>query len=253
MSGPFNLVFIGGNRKTLCDLQFFLSRIGYQAHSAREVHQAVELVNTRQPKAVFVEHRPGEHDGLEVCRQLRSDGNLPDVPLTLLTETSPHRLLHHAAAAGVNYVLQLPAAFNDIGVDLYTLVTSTNQEAPEGHLPLRALVRVPRFSPASIEAHTQTVVTNHPWYPVDGTIHSHQVGDTQLEVGLPSAMVDTIPVAETGVLGSETSDARALEMAGVADLLKQMQECFRDTRKRLDAMIQYIDLIAEKDSHPYRR
>lgn len=256
MSNPMNIVFCATAGKFVCDLQFFLSRIGYKPQSAREARDVCELARSSHPKMLFVEDQPGESDGFAVCREIRRDAELARIPLALITQGSPHHYLHEASRAGINYILQLPAAFNDVGVDLYTLVTSSPDERLEGMTSLRALVRVPRFKQAPNQA------TEHPWYPVDGEIKSHQVGDhAPAEAamgGSPAAALDSEPATEPSLVltpptNSEMTEEDAKELIGVTDLLRQVQECFRDTRKRLDAVIQYIEVVSEKRSQPYGR
>jgi len=68
-------------------VEMYLRQEGFRVIQAGDGRAALEAVKTQRPRMVILDvGLPGDLDGLEVCRRLRSDGNLPVVMLTARDE-----------------------------------------------------------------------------------------------------------------------------------------------------------------------
>ena len=64
-------------------VDLYLRQAGFRVYQANSGERGLEVIRERSPKAVILDlGLPGEIDGLEVCRRLRSAGDVPIVMLT---------------------------------------------------------------------------------------------------------------------------------------------------------------------------
>jgi sigma-B regulation protein RsbU (phosphoserine phosphatase) len=69
---------------------------------------ALELVQSFQPDLVLLDMQMPDIDGLEVCRQMRSDSNFVDVPILVQTATVNRKEMGDLFAAGASDFLSKP-------------------------------------------------------------------------------------------------------------------------------------------------
>ncbi len=67
-------------------LSYNLTKAGHQPIAARDGDQAIELARAEHPDLVILDLMLPGLDGLEVCRRLRKDGDLPIIMLTAKDE-----------------------------------------------------------------------------------------------------------------------------------------------------------------------
>jgi DNA-binding response OmpR family regulator len=64
-------------------VDLYLRDAGFRVYQATSGEQGLDYVRTRRPRLAILDiGLPGEIDGMEVCRRLRSDGSLPVIMLT---------------------------------------------------------------------------------------------------------------------------------------------------------------------------
>ena len=69
----------------LRSLSFVLKRAGMNILEARNGHDAIETVRRERPVLVFLDIMMPEKNGYEVCREIKSDKNLENVYVVLLS------------------------------------------------------------------------------------------------------------------------------------------------------------------------
>ncbi len=92
-------------------LNFFtraLTRSGYQVYQARRGEEALELVRELKPPLVLLDVLMPGIDGVEICRAMRADVELADVPVIFLSALDAGRLHAVADEAGATDYLQKP-------------------------------------------------------------------------------------------------------------------------------------------------
>jgi two-component system phosphate regulon response regulator PhoB len=66
-------------------VRFHLAQAGFEVETARDGRQGLESIRRRRPDLVVLDWMLPDLPGSEVCRQLRSDPQLRDLPILLLT------------------------------------------------------------------------------------------------------------------------------------------------------------------------
>jgi two-component system phosphate regulon response regulator PhoB len=66
-------------------VRFHLAQAGFEVETARDGRQGLEAIRRRRPDLVVLDRILPDLPGSEVCRQVRSDPQLRDLPILLLT------------------------------------------------------------------------------------------------------------------------------------------------------------------------
>jgi CheY-like chemotaxis protein len=99
-----------------------LERAGYDVLTASSGDEALRLARERQPVlAVLDVEMPGV-DGIEVTRALRSDIDLADLPIVLLTSHSAPVAVESGLAAGANAYVTKPFSPQELQVAIEDLL-----------------------------------------------------------------------------------------------------------------------------------
>jgi len=69
----------------LRSLSYVLKREGYQVFSATNGEEAVQVIRDVKPELLFLDVMMPKKSGFEVCREIKSDPDLKDVYVVLLT------------------------------------------------------------------------------------------------------------------------------------------------------------------------
>lgn len=67
---------------------FRLRKMGYEVLTARDGREALELAEKETPALIFLDLRLPLISGQEVCRRIKSDDRLKDIPVVLFTASS---------------------------------------------------------------------------------------------------------------------------------------------------------------------
>lgn len=71
---------------------FRLKKEGYEVITARDGQEALDLVNRERPDLVLLDLRLPVVDGYEVCKRLKTDEDLRQIPVILLTASSATKI-----------------------------------------------------------------------------------------------------------------------------------------------------------------
>ena len=85
-----------------------LSQHGYQVLQATDGADALETIRRLRPSLILLDVVMPGLDGAELCRTLRADPDLADIPVVFVSALGPKRLHHIAAEAGANDYLVKP-------------------------------------------------------------------------------------------------------------------------------------------------
>lgn len=80
-----NLLVVEDEADILELVRYNLNREGYAVHEAASGEAALKLVKSVKPDLVLLDLMLPEIDGLEVCRRLKADPGLADIPVVMLT------------------------------------------------------------------------------------------------------------------------------------------------------------------------
>ena len=95
-------------------LTFVLKKEGYDVSSAVNGEEAIAKVKESKPNLMFLDIMMPKKDGYEVCRELKSDLNLRDIHIVMLSAKGQEADKEMALNAGANEFMTKP--FSPIGV-----------------------------------------------------------------------------------------------------------------------------------------
>ncbi|MBI3184541.1 MAG: response regulator [Myxococcales bacterium] len=91
-----------------------LTRYGYEVHKARRGEEALALVRELRPKLVILDILMPGIDGVDICKMMRSDEEIADVPVIFVSALDPDRLHQVADEAGASDYLPKPVALAEL-------------------------------------------------------------------------------------------------------------------------------------------
>ena len=91
-----------------------LSRFGYEIQKARRGEEALSLVREVKPKLVVLDILMPGIDGVDICKMMRADVEMCDIPVIFLSALDPSRLHAVADEAGATDYLAKPVALADL-------------------------------------------------------------------------------------------------------------------------------------------
>ena len=130
-------------------LEEYLSKLGYEVFSARDGHEAVDVARRENPDLIILEMVLPELDGLEVCRQLKSDASTREIIFLFLTAKDDMDSKVNAFEAGADDYLAKPFSPRELEV---RITAALRRKRPDIQLPpaLTATATVKR-TPVSSE------------------------------------------------------------------------------------------------------
>lgn len=108
-------VLIADDEPAILDfLNRVLSRYGYEVHKAKSGDQALSMVRELKPRLVVLDILMPGLDGVDVCKTMRSDVELADIPVVFVSSLALERLHEVANEAGATDYLPKPVALNEL-------------------------------------------------------------------------------------------------------------------------------------------
>lgn len=80
----------------------------YRTITANGGRSALELVQAQRPDLVLLDYHMPDMDGISVCKAMRADPNIRDIPIILLSANSDHDHMLNALAAGADDFMSKP-------------------------------------------------------------------------------------------------------------------------------------------------
>jgi CheY-like chemotaxis protein len=111
-------VLIADDEEDIKDvMQMFLESQGYEVETAYDGLDAIDRVKTWKPDVILLDIMMPVVDGIEVCRTLKADLNVKDIPVIMVSAASKREKEGQAFEAGAQaYVLKPfePASLVDV-------------------------------------------------------------------------------------------------------------------------------------------
>ena len=95
-------------------LTFVLKKEGYDVSSAVNGEEAIAKIKESKPSLMFLDIMMPKKDGYEVCQELKSDLNLRDIHIVMLSAKGQETDKEKALSVGANEFMTKP--FSPIGV-----------------------------------------------------------------------------------------------------------------------------------------
>lgn len=103
-----HVLIVDDDTITLNLLQLILRSVGFETTIAKNGIEALELLEQFLPDVVLLDIQMPLMNGLEVCRRIRNNKRLAQLPVILLTTNAKHSKWKEAKAAGANKYLLKP-------------------------------------------------------------------------------------------------------------------------------------------------
>ena len=114
MRGPSSLLVADDEPAILTFLEKALTRHGFTVHTASRGEQALELVRELRPALVMLDILMPGIDGVDICKTMRADVEMADIPIIFLSALDPRRLHEVADEAGATDYLSKPVALTEL-------------------------------------------------------------------------------------------------------------------------------------------
>lgn len=106
-TGKFTILIVDDNAHNLQVLAEVVEESGYESVLAMNGKQAFEFISYEKPDLVLLDVMMPDVDGYEVCRILKNDMQLKDIPVIFLTaKIETEDIVRGFEAGGVDYVLK---------------------------------------------------------------------------------------------------------------------------------------------------
>ncbi len=107
-NGLLNILIVEDSPTQAEELRFILEQNGYKASVAKNGKEALTVLETHVPDVVITDVLMPEMDGYELCKQIRSNQRLKDLPVILVTTLSDPTDVIRGLEVGANYFITKP-------------------------------------------------------------------------------------------------------------------------------------------------
>ncbi len=95
-------------------LMDLLETLNYKAHSVHSVAEAMRFIAQNLPRAVLLDLRMPDYNGIEVCKMLRDDMNTRSLPIFVLSGESDPAKIQAVLDAGADVFMSKPVGLNEL-------------------------------------------------------------------------------------------------------------------------------------------
>ena len=121
MGKDLKIVMVDDNADFLFTMQTFLQKNGFVVHTADDGQKGIDLIKKEQPDVVLLDVMMETlFSGLEVCKTVRSDGDLIDIPIIGISAMADELDINYSQWPDYDYFK--PDAFLDKPVDRQRLL-----------------------------------------------------------------------------------------------------------------------------------
>ena len=116
------ILIADGNATIRKLLRHSLLKEDFEIIEANDGHEAIKLATQRpEPHAILIDARLGGLDGLEVCRQLKSDMQFRTIPVIIMTTSGSSEDIAEAVEAGADEFLSKPVNRGELQVRIRSI------------------------------------------------------------------------------------------------------------------------------------
>jgi len=108
MSGQGHILVVDDEPNLIRSLTFVLEKEGYRVESAEDGVEALAKVHASKPSLIFLDVMMPKKNGYEVCQEIKSDPELADIHVIMLTAKGQEADRQKALAARADEVISKP-------------------------------------------------------------------------------------------------------------------------------------------------
>ncbi len=109
-----SILIIDDDPATTRLLEVLLTREGYEIRTENLSENAIQATRKFSPKLIILDLMMPGADGLEVCRMIRSDAQLGDIPILMFSAYKETELEESAYDSGINEYITKPIHPNEL-------------------------------------------------------------------------------------------------------------------------------------------
>ncbi|NDJ85969.1 MAG: response regulator [Chloroflexi bacterium] len=117
------LLVIDDETATVEMLSTYLQLKGYETAGAYTGQDGLVIARREQPALIILDLMMPFMDGYDVCRQIRSDPSLKDLPIVIVSARTDQKSIDRAMAAGANAYLTKPLDFSQLIAHISQLIS----------------------------------------------------------------------------------------------------------------------------------
>ena len=102
------VMVVDDNEQNLELLQAYLEDINYQTIPAKDGVEALEILGKRKPDLILLDVMMPRMSGFEVCKRIKNDANLSDIPIIMVTALNEFGDIERAIDSGTDDFLSKP-------------------------------------------------------------------------------------------------------------------------------------------------
>ncbi len=251
MSKSKSLLIIEDDPDLRMTLEYFLGKIGYQVLTAKTCEEGIEMLANTHPRAILCDIMLPGMDGYEACEKIKGDPATQDIQIIFISARDGSEIQRKGAEVGADYYISKPVDPNDVGADLYYLFEQDFHLAPGDAKKLRSARKIePQDGGTSSGPAPAVESVGHTSHAVAHEAHSGEDEEFNFDMGGAPPQpqpVGTLPPSTHEQGGSDFSAESLSDMnlSEVHELLRSLRDSLKDTGQRLDAILQYIEVIEE--------
>jgi len=108
MNNNIEILVVEDSLTQAMQLKYMLEQHGYHISVAKNGEEALASINEHKPTIVLSDIVMPEMDGYQLCRQIKTDENLKDIPVILLTQLSDPEDIIKGLECGANNFITKP-------------------------------------------------------------------------------------------------------------------------------------------------
>ncbi|MCA9415432.1 MAG: response regulator [Candidatus Omnitrophica bacterium] len=241
-----NLLIIEDDPDLRMTLEYFLGKIGYQVLAAKNCESGLKILREQHPRAVICDIMLPGMDGYEACRTIKEDPSTEGTAVIFISARDGAEIERKGAEVGADFYISKPVDPSDVGADLYFLFDQDFHLTPENARKLRVTKRIPAKSASPVQHEM-------PHTDVMGGFSTGEGFEDEFEDDLGGAPPQSTPVGAPRAPGADGPHSENLSpeamsnmnLSEVHQLLVSLRDSLKDTGQRLDAILQYIEVIEE--------
>jgi DNA-binding response OmpR family regulator len=125
------ILWIDDDRLLLTFGKDALDRLGYQTLTATDGATGISMAQRERPDLIILDVLMPNIDGYEICRRMRADPELKDIPILLLTALEERMVDLWGREAGATFSMRKPSQPEHI-VSIIEWLLSSKLDAPDG-------------------------------------------------------------------------------------------------------------------------
>jgi CheY-like chemotaxis protein len=115
-------------------MDMILPKEGYQVHSTTDSTRVIELARTHDADLIILDLMMPEIDGFQVCRHIRKDADLSDIPILVVSAAGSHEVGRKVFEVGADKHITKPFDQQDLFFQLDKLLKESTKRTKEGSL-----------------------------------------------------------------------------------------------------------------------